>query len=106
MKILFEHKVYITFKAIKLKGEISLARQKEITIDWHDRIFPPKKNGIELFKIAAKKMEEEYINIDFSSVNTKIEFIREVEVSMSESPEAIEKMKKYCGLIYGRFQSK
>ena len=109
MKILFEHKVYITFKAIKLKGEISLARQKEITIDWHDRIFPPKKNGIELFKIAAKKMEEEYINIDFSSTNTKIEFIKEVEVSAnqtSETFENIEKIKKYCGQIYGRFQSK
>ncbi len=105
MKILFEHKVYITFKAIKLNGELILARQKEITIDWHDRIFPPKKNGIELFKIAAKEMEEEYINIDFSSTNTKIEFIKEVEVSTHESAVNIEKIKKYCGQIYGRFQS-
>ena len=64
-----------------------------------------KKNGIELFKIAAKEMEEEYINIDFSSTNTKIEFIKEVEVSTYESTENIEKIKKYCGQIYGRFQS-
>ena len=46
MKILFEHKVYITFKDSKLNGEISLARQKEIIMDWHERILPPKKNGI------------------------------------------------------------
>ena len=54
-------------------------------------------------------MEEEYINIDFSSTNTKIEFITEVEVSAnqtSETFENIEKIKKYCGQIYGRFQSK
>lgn len=106
MKILFEHKVYITFKDSKLNGEISLARQKEIIMDWHERILPPKKNGIELFKLAAVKMDEEYINIDFSSILTKIEFIREFEVSIDESPEYIEKIKKYFGLIYGRFIQK
>jgi hypothetical protein len=105
MKIIFEHKVYITFKSLKKNKQEDLSWHKEITLDWHERIFPPKKNGIELFKVAAVKMEEEYLNIDFSSVNTKIEFIKDVEVSMSESNEYIEKMKKYCGQIYGRFQS-
>ncbi len=102
---MFEHKVCITFKKPEINGEATAKYHKEIAICWSERIFPPKKNGIELFKIGAEKMDEEYINIDFSSVNTKIEFIKDVEVSMSESHEYIEKMKKYCGQIYGRFQS-